>query len=600
VPVNLGIFLMEKNVRNKRTKGKGTVEYRGIQLHESVKLYMKNGELNKRIIKSLNKIADLLMTENDILLSEYKSDKSKILIDFNCEHEPHWIAPYSYKQENRCSACAGNSPEESKKNFYKLIEEANFKAITEYKKTGIKVKIQCDKGHIFNTTPNSFIHQNARCSKCSNKCPEQARQNFEKRIKENGHILLSPYKRALEKVLIDFRCGHKPHRTKPAVYMQRTNCPKCMKNDPEQAEEDFRQKVEKNGHIQLTSYKKAIEKVLIDFQCGHEPHWITPNMYKEGNGCPECGTLNMVEKRTKKSKKQFILLVKSKGHLLLSEFKNTHTKVLIDYKCGHEPRWVAPYDYKEREVCPKCNQRCSEQVKEEFFLLINKNKHEVLSGYKNNRKKILIDFKCGHKPRWISPKDYKNKGGCLKCNKRCPEQAKEEFLKKIKFNGHILLSEYKNSNSKVLINFCCGHLPNKLRPIDYKNGVGCPICKDSKGVKFICEWLIKNKINYEVEVKLPYKNKRYDIYIPSENLIVEVHGSQHYYENDFFQRTLEEEQENDCQKRKYAELLGYEYIEVDYREHIPELALERFLDQFLRIRKGSPSIKHKYEQLSLF
>ena len=30
----------------------------------------------------------------------------------------------------------------------------------------------------------------------------------------------------------------------------------------------------------------------------------------------------------------------------------------------------------------------------------------------------------------------------------------------------------------------------------------------------------------------------------------------------------------------YIKSLGYNYIIVDYREHIPELALERFLEQF--------------------
>ena len=45
--------------------------------------------------------------------------------------------------------------------------------------------------------------------------------------------------------------------------------------------------------------------------------------------------------------------------------------------------------------------------------------------------------------------------------------------------------------------------------------------------------------------------------------------------------------------------LGYNYMEVDYREGKPELALERFLHQFRR-SSTSEVVQAKYEQLTLF
>ena len=74
--------------------------------------------------------------------------------------------------------------------------------------------------------------------------------------------------------------------------------------------------------------------------------------------------------------------------------------------------------------------------------------------------------------------------------------------------------------------------------------------------------------------------KKYDIYIPLYNLIVEVHGRQHYEEVDFFKnRTLAEEQANDRLKQQYALDNGFNYMVVDYREHIPKLTLNRFIKQ---------------------
>lgn len=42
------------------------------------------------------------------------------------------------------------------------------------------------------------------------------------------------------------------------------------------------------------------------------------------------------------------------GHALLSEYKNNHTKVLIDFKCGHGVIAIDPTAYKTGNRCPKC------------------------------------------------------------------------------------------------------------------------------------------------------------------------------------------------------------------------------------------------------
>ena len=54
---------------------------------------------------------------------------------------------------------------------------------------------------------------------------------------------------------------------------------------------DYYVKKEKPGmKILKSEYKGNFVKVLIDFGCGHEPHWITPAKYKSNVGCPKCST----------------------------------------------------------------------------------------------------------------------------------------------------------------------------------------------------------------------------------------------------------------------------------------------------------------------
>ena len=67
-------------------------------------------------------------------------------------------------------------------------------------------------------------------------------------------------------------------------------------------------------------------------------------------------------------------------------------------------------------------------------------------------------------------------------------------------------------------------------------------------------------------------NKEYDFYLPDYNLIIELHGKQHYSDGTPFNvygergRTLQEEQENDKLKEYLAIQNNYQYISIDCKE----------------------------------
>ena len=151
-------------------------------------------------------------------------------------------------------------------------------------------------------------------------------------LNKNNHKLLSNYTNTRIKVLIDFNCGHEPHWIRPNDYKSGLGCPKCGGTCSEQAKEYFIDLINTNNHKLLSNYTNNKTKVLIDFNCGHEPHWTRPNSYKKGFGCPKCSG-----KCSEQAKKYFLNMLKENNHKLLSDYINNKTKVLIDYNCGHAP-----------------------------------------------------------------------------------------------------------------------------------------------------------------------------------------------------------------------------------------------------------------------
>ncbi|XZH99782.1 hypothetical protein ACSXEK_16380 (plasmid) [Clostridium perfringens] len=45
---------------------------------------------------------------------------------------------------------------------------------------------------------------------------------------------------------------------------------------------------EEKGYKILNPYISTRDKILVDFNCGHDPHWIKPPVLKSGVGCPIC------------------------------------------------------------------------------------------------------------------------------------------------------------------------------------------------------------------------------------------------------------------------------------------------------------------------
>lgn len=480
------------------------LEYRGIKLHESVKLYMKNGKFNKKVKEPLDKLTDKLKEKGYVLLGDYINSGSYIDAKCNFGHSFQLKPSKFLCRGDGCNKCSGCCPEQAKEDFYKLAKQKGYKILDDYVNAMTPLNAICDKGHDCRITPNGFknIKKSHGCQECKKinigeKMKKKAREKFFLLVKERKHEILKGV------------------------------------------------------------YKSNRSKFLIDFKCGHKPHWISAHVYErcKHGGCGTCGDIVGSEKKNKEAREQFALLVESKGHEILAmKIYDQHSRYLIDFKCGHEPHWTRTGTYNTVIYgCPICA--------------------GIVTGEKLS------------------------------------ESARKDFYDLIEVNGHKALTDYgRSGKDAVLIDFTCkkGHRPHKVSPNEYKKNQLCRKCKDSNGEQIIWKWLDENKIKYISQFAFPSKDKRkawkYDICIPSQKIIIEVHGLQHYEFTERFHETEKDfikQKKTDRKKREYAEWLGYKYIEVDYREHKPKLALERFLIQFNEIRdKKSKAMEVK--QLSLF
>jgi len=136
-----------------------------------------------------------------------------------------------------------------------------------------------------------------------------------------------------------------------------------------------------------------------------------------------------------------------------------------------------------------------------------------------------------------------------------------EFIEKAKLvHGDYYdysLVDYKGENYKISI-ICPinGIFIQKIN--SHLCGSGCPFCKESKGERFISNYLEKEKIIFEKQYKfddcrniLPLP---FDFYLPKYNTCIEFNGKQHYEPVSIFggEEVFKNQQERDEIKKEYC------------------------------------------------
>lgn len=164
----------------------------------------------------------------------------------------------------------------------------------------------------------------------------------------------------------------------------------------------------------------------------------------------------------------------------------------------------------------------------------------------------------------------------------CPVCAGQEIGPAPEYKNSIWASEFKEPLSKYLTEeqlksysphsqrFVNAHCPDcgfskKIRCASLTKGYfGCS-CSDGQSYpnKFVYEVLRQLKIAFIPEYSPEWAgSKRYDIYIPSIDCIIENHGLQHYHGWGWDEESLEKQQSNDLAKYELAKLNKISNYEV--------------------------------------
>ena len=124
----------------------------------------------------------------------------------------------------------------------------------------------------------------------------------------------------------------------------------------------------------------------------------------------------------------------------------------------------------------------------------------------------------------------------------------------------------------------CGHEHKMIVKNLTRRHYSCPVCKSNYSFPERVVMAILDQVNICYKYHLNKKilswcdNYIYDFYIPSLNLIIETHGSQHYKNAFKFNsaRTLKQQQEIDLIKKNLVYLNNYNYLEIDCSEQSGE------------------------------
>lgn len=257
------------------------------------------------------------------------------------------------------------------------------------------------------------------------------------------------------------------------------------------------------GHY-VNHATKVLHRCLI-----HNCNWeIRPNNVLRGQGCYQC-RIDRLKQSVTKTHEQYVTELKEKNPSI--EVIDTYIKATtnITHKCkicGHIWK-VEPNSLLQGTGCPVCSGSV-----------------------------------CGGAPKYL--------------NSIWSSEYKEFFSRYLTEEQMKIYMPYTNIKINVTCPDCKKHKKIAPRTMLYHSSIGC-VCGDGVSYpnKFICSVLDQLKIIYETEYIFDWaKDKRYDIYIPTLNCIIENHGGQHY-DSGFLSmagKTLQEEQENDKIKKNLA------------------------------------------------
>lgn len=296
---------------------------------------------------------------------------------------------------------------------------------------------------------------------------------------------------------------------------------------------------------------------------------------------------NIVDSRNKYTIKNIQKFIENNGYktkLLSDKFISPNSKLKLQCECGEifEVCWNHMWNT-GKIFCNKCGrekmanshrinyEELSKKVKEFGYNLITKKEN-----FKNKHNIDVQDFE-GYKYNTSIYNLKDNKNIFTKFNKKNPFLI-DNICNYIKINNLPIELVDKTPRQVSIKNYyfefyCCecGDIfKATLDQIRYDNRFRCDKCSSRQSTLewTVEQYLILKNIKYEKQKRFnDCRNKRelpFDFYLNDYSCVLEVQGYQHYYENHYFNQTLEERQRIDKIKEDYCKNNNIKYISIPF------------------------------------
>jgi very-short-patch-repair endonuclease len=567
-------------------------------------------KLNNDIVKQ--RLKEVFGNEYDLSLVNYINKNENITLV--CRKHGEFSARLSSftKRHQRCQDCKKDEQLESYLKFLNdNCEYISFVPNQVYRNSKQKYKFNCKIHGGFNQTWNS-ITRGTNCPKCGDKRLKQFSKNrttpisdILKQVNEvsKGRIkILNPNDYENSHSRLTFEC-YKGHTWSVKLYnvLQGKGCAKCA--GLRITTEEFAAKVKEihSDKIVLLSgqkYRGRTKKLL--FKCHVDVHPIFSaapnNIIFQKSGCPECkkdtlrdafsfNTEEVYEKINNKFKGRIYALPNQ-------TYVNQHSKWWFSCLEESHPEWESPigsvlnseykygcrYCYGEQPTTTVRD--IKKRLKEVFdtrIQLVSVNDKKITSA-------VNITVKCFKHQKLHSEKfaNIIKSYGCPDCseenrreNSRTDKETLINQIKEVHREFVTLINPEDYINTDTQLKFKCykkKHGVFNSTPHRILRGVGCPVCKTSKGERAILFWLRDNNIEHiwqhRVIKHIGEGHFIYDFYLPQHDCLIEYDGRQHFIEIEAWggAKSLKNIQRIDKLKDEYAELNDLKMLRIQYTD----------------------------------
>lgn len=239
----------------------------------------------------------------------------------------------------------------------------------------------------------------------------RAEAAFRAEVARQGGTVLGEWVNARTRILVRCASGHDCYPTPTNTARGVGICRTCAGQDPKAAEAAFRAEVERQGGTVVGAYVNALTPVQVRCASGHHCRpWPSYLAASSGNICPVCA------KRARGlSEPQYRQRVAELGGVVLGDFVNIHTPVLVRCREGHENAVTPHHVLRGIGICSTCAGNARGVSEGRFREAVARLGGEVIGRFTNVATRLLVRCPKGHETEVKPSNVLAGQGICRVC-----------------------------------------------------------------------------------------------------------------------------------------------------------------------------------------